>query len=197
MKVERFYTTKKQKISAHFNSNEFACKDGSALILIDTDFVKSELEIIREYFNKPMIINSGFRTDSYNKKVGGAKNSYHIKGRAFDVHIDNVAPMAIAEYAERIGIKGIIVYPKQGFTHLDSRESKYYSRDGGKTTCSTFNNYFALNTYFASNNLIKEIAYKVIRGDFGNYPERKERVEAMGFNYDEVQKMVNILSKEG
>lgn len=42
---------------------------------------------------------------------------------------------------------------------------------------------------------IDEIARLVIRGDYGNYPERKERLEAEGYNYREVQNRVNILLK--
>lgn len=38
---------------------------------------------------------------------------------------------------------------------------------------------------------IQEIARKVIQGEYGNYPERKDRLEAMGFNYDEVQAYVD------
>lgn len=40
---------------------------------------------------------------------------------------------------------------------------------------------------------IKEIANAVIRGEFGNYPERKTKLESMGYNYNEVQAKVNEL----
>lgn len=38
---------------------------------------------------------------------------------------------------------------------------------------------------------LDEIAQKVIRGDYGNYPERKDRLEAEGYNYEEVRQRVN------
>lgn len=42
---------------------------------------------------------------------------------------------------------------------------------------------------------IDEVAQDVINGKYGNYPERKEKLEAEGYNYSEVQKRVNeILS---
>lgn len=38
---------------------------------------------------------------------------------------------------------------------------------------------------------LDEIAKKVINGDYGNYPERKTKLEAEGYNYSEVQNRVN------
>ena len=35
------------------------------------------------------------------------------------------------------------------------------------------------------------LAYEVIQGDWGNGEERKERLEAAGYDYDEVQQRVN------
>ena len=41
----------------------------------------------------------------------------------------------------------------------------------------------------------EEIAKEVIKGDWGNGAERKERLEAEGYNYNEVQKIVNNMLK--
>ena len=43
------------------------------------------LEPLRQHFGKPIRINSGFRCKALNDAVGGAKNSYHTKGRAVDI----------------------------------------------------------------------------------------------------------------
>ena len=43
------------------------------------------LEPLRAHFGKPIRINSGFRCKALNEAVGGAKNSYHTKGRAVDI----------------------------------------------------------------------------------------------------------------
>lgn len=37
------------------------------------------------------------------------------------------------------------------------------------------------------------IALLTCVGTFGNYPERKERLEKMGYNYKEIQSIVNKL----
>lgn len=120
-------------VSKNFNVKEFRCKDGSDRILIDVDFVKDKLQKIRDHFGAPITINSAYRTPKYNAKVKGAKASYHLKGRAFDVVVKGHTPQEVARYAQRLGISGIIQY--NGFVHVDSRETKYWARDNnGKRT---------------------------------------------------------------
>lgn len=119
------------QISKNFKVKEFSCKDGSDKILIDTDFVVNKLQKIREHFGAPVTINSAYRTESYNKKVGGAKSSYHMKGQAFDIVVKGHTPLEVARFAESIGITGIIQY--NTFVHVDSRTNKYWARnDNGK-----------------------------------------------------------------
>lgn len=47
------------------------------------------LEPTRVMLNKPIIITSGYRCRVLNNKVGGATNSYHLKGLAADIRIEN------------------------------------------------------------------------------------------------------------
>ena len=42
-------------------------------------------EPLREWYGKPIKINSFFRNPEVNKLVGGAKNSNHMRGEAIDV----------------------------------------------------------------------------------------------------------------
>lgn len=107
--------------SPHFKIKEFACHDGSDFIIISKSLL-DVLESIREHFgNKPVIINSGYRTPDYNKKCGGAKDSQHMRGTAADIHIKGVTPKQIADYAGTIKqyCLGIGVY--KDFTHIDTR----------------------------------------------------------------------------
>lgn len=120
-----------KQLSENFKVKEFACKDGSDKILIDITFVQTHLQDIRTHFGKPVNVNSGYRTEAYNKKVGGATNSYHKKGRAFDISIKGINPIEIARYATKLGIPGIILY--DSFVHVDSRDSKYWAIKKGNT----------------------------------------------------------------
>ena len=114
-------------ISRNFKVSEFRCKDGSDKILIDVDFVQNKLQAIRDHFGAPVTINSGYRTESYNKKVGGAKNSFHMTGQAFDIVVKDHVPAEVAGYAQFLEINGIIQY--NNFVHMDSRDMRYWARD--------------------------------------------------------------------
>lgn len=45
------------------------------------------LEPLRQHFNVPIVISSGFRCPKLNALVGGATNSQHKTGEAADIHI--------------------------------------------------------------------------------------------------------------
>lgn len=122
-----------QSISKNFKVKEFRCKDGSDKILIDIDFVKDKLQKIRDHFGVPVTINSAYRTVSWNTKCGGAKNSYHLKGMAFDIVVKGKTPQEVAKYAQSLGINCIIKY--NTFVHIDSRETKYWAiNNNGKVS---------------------------------------------------------------
>lgn len=117
-------TTDKQKqLQTHFMGKEMACKDGTAEYMYAPELMRV-LESIREHFGKPVIINSGYRTPEWNTKVGGAKNSYHVKGMAADIVVKGVSPKQVAKYASVIMQNGgVIRYTN--FTHIDVRSQKY------------------------------------------------------------------------
>ena len=122
-----------KNIAKNFKLKEFRCKDGSDEILLDSSFVITKLQSIRDHFNKPVRINSAYRTVSYNESIGGAKNSYHTKGMAFDIVINGIDLDDLCKYAQSIGILGIIRY--NTFVHIDARTNLYFARNNnGKVT---------------------------------------------------------------
>jgi len=125
-----------RKLSTNFTVKEFACKDGNVAVLVDDKLVDG-LQKIRDHFGKPIHINSAYRTPAHNKAVGGSPNSQHLQGKAADIVIAGVSPLAVAQYAEHIGMGGIGLY--DGFTHVDSRDNKSkwdYRGNGQKTVVS-------------------------------------------------------------
>lgn len=112
-----------KQLSTNFKVKEFACKDGTDTIFVDSELVEI-LQKIREHFGKPLIINSGYRTEAHNKKVDGATYSQHKYGKAADIRITGVSPKEIGAFAETLLINrgGIGVY--SNFTHIDVREVK-------------------------------------------------------------------------
>ena len=136
MSVKTYLLSKdgERNISPNFQVKEFRCKDGADTILIDADFVQKYLQKIRDYFGVAVTINSGYRTAAYNRKVGGATNSYHIKGQAFDIVVRGKTPKEVAQCAQKLGIMGIIQY--NSFVHVDSRTTKYWARNNGGSVFS-------------------------------------------------------------
>jgi len=69
----------------YFNYDEFDSPDelGSGKHM-DQDLLNM-IDRARALYGKPIVVNSGFRTESHNKKVGGVSSSSHLKGLAIDV----------------------------------------------------------------------------------------------------------------
>lgn len=132
-----FEKGQKNQLSLNFNSTEFDChgKDCCSETQIDENLINF-LQKIREYFNKPIRINSGYRCPQHNKKVGGATRSNHMYGQAADISISGIKPIKVARYAESIGVPGIGVY--NTFVHIDTRKNKYFWYDGGASNVKTF-----------------------------------------------------------
>jgi len=74
------------QVTPHFNINEFKCKANSE-VLINADVIAhiQRLEKFRVWYNRPMVVISGYRTPEYNTLVGGAANSQHLYGVASDI----------------------------------------------------------------------------------------------------------------
>lgn len=117
-------TNANEQLARHFKVKEFACKDGSQVVFID-EYLYAILDILRQKLGKPVIITSGYRTPEWNKKCGGAKYSYHMRGMAADIRVNGITPKEIAKELNEIVPNdcGIIVY--KGWVHFDVRTSKY------------------------------------------------------------------------
>lgn len=84
------------------------------------------IQKLRDYYGKPITVNSWFRTPAYNKKVGGSSNSLHLIGRACDLKVTNYTELTIAWKAicsmyKKVG--GINYYDT--YMHFDNNEDRY------------------------------------------------------------------------
>lgn len=104
------------KVSENFTLGEFACKDGSDIVLIHP-LLPALLEVIRFELGGPLHITSSYRSHLYNKSIGGADKSRHLHGFAADVWTPNVYPSVVADLAESLDVGGVGRY--NTFTHLD------------------------------------------------------------------------------
>lgn len=115
-------------VTPHFKFSEFACKDGTAVpqhLYYNIRMLAGCLEVLRGHFQLPIKINSGYRTPSYNKKVGGALASQHLSANAVDISIIGVTPLLIFQTINNFIGKGLLpkgyVILYNSFVHYDLR----------------------------------------------------------------------------
>ena len=111
-------------VSKNFKAREFDCKCKNCSDTKIDPLLIAFLQAIRDHFNAPVTLNSGFRCVSHNKAVGGAANSKHLYGSAADITVKGVAPLDVAKYAQSIGVLGIGLYDT--FVHIDTRVTKSF-----------------------------------------------------------------------
>lgn len=88
------------------------------------------LQVIRDHFQRPIVIISGYRSPERNKAVGGADKSQHIEAKAADIKIAGVPTEEIYNRIDKLIAQGKIKqgglgkYIKSGFVHYDVRGTK-------------------------------------------------------------------------
>ena len=114
--------------SAHFKLSEFKCKDGTAVptkYYANCQKLMNLLEEIRTACgNRAITVTSGYRTESYNKKVDGAKQSQHLYAAAADIKVSGKSASEVYKLCDRlVGSRGG-VGKYSTFTHVDVRGNK-------------------------------------------------------------------------
>lgn len=88
------------------------------------------LQIIRDHFQRPIVIISGYRSPERNAAVGGADKSQHLEAKAADIKIAGVPTEEIYNRIDKLIAQGKIKqgglgkYIKSGFVHYDVRGTK-------------------------------------------------------------------------
>lgn len=113
-----------KQITPHFKVREFACSDGSDVVLVAPSLVDI-LEAIRVHFGWPVTVTSGYRTVSYNAGLkNSSKKSQHCNGLAADIKVEGHTPKEVYDYAcSLLGDHGGVgIY--NTFVHVDVRAVK-------------------------------------------------------------------------
>jgi len=121
------------KLTKNFNKSEFECSCGcnmSAEVLSNIKIVAENLQILRDYIEAPITINSAYRCQKHNRRIGGAVNSQHLLGKASDIVAHGFTPDEVFDIVQNLRrnpmVKGVIF---QGlgryntFTHVDIRKN--------------------------------------------------------------------------
>lgn len=120
------------ELTNDFNSEEFDCTDGTKVpneYMSNLQELADNLQVLRDYIKEPLLITgSGYRTESHNIKVGGAKHSQHLTASASDINAMSYSPRRLYNVIEKLITSGDMKqgglgrYP--GFVHYDIRGTK-------------------------------------------------------------------------
>lgn len=112
----------------NFTPEELASGDGKPWPIVSRPAREAldALQALRRDLGFPFQITSAFRSEEWNAKVGGAPNSMHLYGIAFDIACRGEEAFAIVANAGAYGFRGIGVAQKGAsrFIHLDTRKGE-------------------------------------------------------------------------
>lgn len=109
-----------------FHIREFKCKDGTQVpadLIANAQKLAEQLQVLRDHIGIPIHINSAYRSEKHNAKIGGSPKSQHKLAKAADIVTNKYSPKQLANIIENL-IKqgkmlngGIGVY--KSFVHYD------------------------------------------------------------------------------
>jgi uncharacterized protein YcbK (DUF882 family) len=118
----------KGQLTTNFHIREFKCKDGSKVpesLEANVRLLATQLQVLRDFIDIPITLNSAYRTEAYNASIGGSPKSQHKLAKAADLVTSKYTPNELAEIIKDL-IKegkmmqgGVGVYPS--FVHYDCR----------------------------------------------------------------------------
>lgn len=124
------------QLTTNFNLSEFHSKCGTPVpthLINNCITLALALEVIRSHTNnKPLKINSGFRSKEHNTKVGGKTNSFHLLAKAVDIVSAHTPPKQLFEIIcklmneNKIPHGAVILY--KTFVHYDIRGFKLFMK---------------------------------------------------------------------
>jgi uncharacterized protein YcbK (DUF882 family) len=117
------------QLTDNFHLQEFSCNDGTPVppeLMQNVIRLATNLQVLRNHLGERISINSAYRHANYNKKIGGAPDSMHLRAMAADITTKSKTPKQLKAIIERlikakkVNFGGIGLYP--GFVHVDIRQ---------------------------------------------------------------------------
>jgi len=115
-------------LSKNFKKSEFKCRDGSRVpdeLMDNVRELVENLQIIRDHIGKPVHVISGYRSPKYNRKIGGARKSQHMKAKAADIIVKGLSANELHKIVSNLIKEGKIKKGGLGlyknFVHYDVR----------------------------------------------------------------------------
>jgi len=107
----------------YFKPSEFIMHSQNVCNKMSMWFLK-KLDKLRHEFGLAMVLNSSYRSPSYNDVVGGKPKSMHLKGRAVDIDATRYTGAQKAKLVKLALDMGFSVGVSGDMIHLDDREDQ-------------------------------------------------------------------------
>ncbi|BAQ92738.1 Uncharacterized protein conserved in bacteria (COG3108) [uncultured Mediterranean phage uvMED] len=118
-------------MTKNFSKSEFESKCGREMpeeVYHNVVKVANQLQYLRDYLNKPIKVNSAYRSPEHNAKVGGVPKSQHLLGKAADIVVSGIKTEFLYQYIEDAISNGEMLQGGLGlydtFVHYDIRGTK-------------------------------------------------------------------------
>ena len=125
------WTVANNALVTHFSIDELNCNDGCRQAYVKRELL-AEMFKLRQGVGRPVGVASVYRCERHNARIGGAKNSRHIQGLAFDP--TNVTVGDIKTHTKLTGIGSPQANKKTGAVSDGARGTHADLRPGGRIT---------------------------------------------------------------
>ena len=118
------------QLSEHFELAEFLVSETAARRGIANEptpevienlrrLCQSVLQPLRLHLKHPVVITSGYRSPALNRAVGGSKTSHRMQGRAADLIVPGLTPLAVCQTAQQMKLPCVQIIHEFGrWAHL-------------------------------------------------------------------------------
>ena len=118
------------QLSEHFELAEFLVSETAARRGISNEptpevienlrrLCQSVLQPLRVHLKRPVVITSGYRSPALNRAIGGSPTSHHMQGRAADLIVPGMTPLAVCQAASQLKLPCVQIIHEFGrWAHL-------------------------------------------------------------------------------
>ena len=119
-------------LSKNFSRSEFECRCGCGMDNINPELIEV-LQDLRDWWKRPITINSGCRCYDHNERVqkqanpdyiANSSKSQHMLCTATDIKVKGISPVVIASYLHRKYPNQYGIGTYKTFVHIDVRKHK-------------------------------------------------------------------------
>lgn len=113
----------------------FRSRDSEAVLPIDPKLLEI-IDRIEDHFGVRQVeVISGYRSTAFNKELKAtghavANESFHTKGMAADIHLDEIDEKTLRDYALSLGLGGVGYYGPLDFVHVDAGPVRTWGEEG-------------------------------------------------------------------